>query len=167
MQDSCINPTALPTFFRSRNSMKLFYILCGASGSHKSKMAVLKEEILISQHLYNIAAKFQRLYPCFQSLEIQKNYSLSCVMQAEGRNPRWRLINKKYSFLWAAILDIWPGLHQTLLRIASMSPSLLKTWVLPLEFCSYAVYRLRCKYFRFVGRHLEFLISVCITQYRE
>ena len=26
-------------------------------------------------------------------------------MPAEGRNPRWRLSNKKYSCLWAAILD--------------------------------------------------------------
>ena len=40
---------------------------------------------LISQPVYNIAAQFQQLYPCFQGLEIQRNYSLSCVMQAEGR----------------------------------------------------------------------------------
>ena len=46
--------------------MKLFSSLCGASGSQKSKMAVLKEEILISQHVYNIAEKFQRQHPCFQ-----------------------------------------------------------------------------------------------------
>ena len=46
--------------------MKLFSILWGASGSHKSKMAVLKEEILISQHVYNITEKFQRLDICFQ-----------------------------------------------------------------------------------------------------
>ena len=46
--------------------MKLFTILCGASGSHASKMAVLKEEILIYQHVYNIAAKFQRQHSCFQ-----------------------------------------------------------------------------------------------------
>ena len=58
MQYSCIIPTVLRIFSWFRNSMKLFTILCGSSGSQKSKMAVLKEEILISQHIYNIAAKF-------------------------------------------------------------------------------------------------------------
>ena len=57
MQDICIIPTALYIFSWIRNSMKLFPILCGASESQKSKMAVLKEEILISQHVYNIAEK--------------------------------------------------------------------------------------------------------------
>ena len=46
--------------------MKLFSILCGASGSQKSKMAVLKKEILISQPVSNITEKFQRLNICFQ-----------------------------------------------------------------------------------------------------
>ena len=46
MQDSCIISTVLPIFSWSRNSMMLLSILCGASGSPKSKMAVLKEEIL-------------------------------------------------------------------------------------------------------------------------
>ena len=36
--------------------MKMFSILCGASGSLKSKMAVYKPEILISQPVYKIAA---------------------------------------------------------------------------------------------------------------
>ena len=44
----------------------LFFILCGASESQKSKMAAHKPEILISQHVYNIAEKFQRQHPCFQ-----------------------------------------------------------------------------------------------------
>ena len=51
--------------------MKLYTIWCGASGSHKSKMAVLKEEILISQHVYNIAEKFQRQHSCFHGYGIQ------------------------------------------------------------------------------------------------
>ena len=136
----------------SINSKKLFPILCDASGSRKSKMAALKKEILIAQHVYNIVAKFprlklcilrlrnsaeqfpilcnaslyqqfktadpkpeilisqsvyniiavqfQRLYPCFQ-----RNYSSLSVMNAEVRNPRRRLTNKKYSCLRAAILD--------------------------------------------------------------
>ena len=143
-------------FSRSMNSNKLFPILCHASGSWKSKMAALKEEILIDQHAYNIVAKFprletcilrlinsaerfpilfnaslyqqskmadpkpkilisqsvyniavqfQRLYPCFRGQEIQRNYSSLSVMHAEVRNPRWRLTNKKYSCLRAAILN--------------------------------------------------------------
>ena len=35
--------------------------------------------------------KIQRLPPCFQGLGIQRSYSQYCVMQAEVRNPRWRL----------------------------------------------------------------------------
>ena len=38
------------------NSTKLFPILCNASGSRKSKMAASKEEILITQHVYNIVS---------------------------------------------------------------------------------------------------------------
>ena len=66
MQDNCIIPTAIPIFSWSRNLMNLFFKLCGASGSQKSKMAVLKEEIRISLHVYNIAAKFQRQNSCVQ-----------------------------------------------------------------------------------------------------
>ena len=62
-------PTAISMFSWSRNSMKLFLILCYASGSHKSKMAAHKPEILISQPVHNVAAKFQRLYSCFQVQE--------------------------------------------------------------------------------------------------
>ena len=57
MQDSCIISTALPIFSWSRNTKKPYTIWCDASGSHKFKMAVLKEEILISQHVYNILRK--------------------------------------------------------------------------------------------------------------
>ena len=46
--------------------MKLFTILCGASGSQKFKVTAHKPEILIFQSVYNIAAQFHRLYPCFQ-----------------------------------------------------------------------------------------------------
>ena len=52
MQDSCLILTVLPIFSWTRNSMKLLSILCSASGSQKSKMAVLKEELLIFQHMY-------------------------------------------------------------------------------------------------------------------
>ena len=50
---------AISMFSRSRNSIKLFSILCDASGSQISKMAAYKKkEILISQPVYNIAVKF-------------------------------------------------------------------------------------------------------------
>ena len=62
-------------------------------------MADHKPEMFISQSVYNIAAQFQRLYPCFQGPQIQRNYSSFCVMPAEGINPRWRVTNKKYSCL--------------------------------------------------------------------
>ena len=48
-----------------------------------------------------------------------------------------------------------------------MSSSSLKTWVLSLEFCSYDVCMLRCKYFRFIGRYFEFSMFACIPQYKE
>ena len=84
--------------------MKLFSLLCDASGSQKSKMAGSQTEILISQLVHNVATKFQRLYPCFQGLEIQWNYFWYCVMQAEVRNPRWRLTNTGNIHISACIL---------------------------------------------------------------
>ena len=45
---------------RSINSKKLFIILRDASGSRKFKMAALKEEIQIAQHVYNIVAKYPK-----------------------------------------------------------------------------------------------------------
>ena len=80
-------------FSKSRNSMKLFWILCYAIRSQKSKMAAHKPEILISQPVHNVAAKFQRLYSYFQNLGIQRNYSGYCFMQPEVKNPRLRLTN--------------------------------------------------------------------------
>ena len=90
MQANCIIP-ALPILSSFRNSKKLFSILCGTSGSKYSKMAVLKEEILISQHIYNIADKLQRQNPCFQGWGIHWRYFQYCVTQAEVINSRWRL----------------------------------------------------------------------------
>ena len=47
--------------------MELYSILCGASESQKSKMAAVKEEELISQHVYIIAVTFQRHLTCFHA----------------------------------------------------------------------------------------------------
>ena len=53
--------------------MKLYTIWCGASGSQKSKMAVLKEEILISQHVYNIAEKSNGNTHVFMVMEFNED----------------------------------------------------------------------------------------------
>ena len=44
----------------------------------------------IFQPVYNVAARFKRVYPSFESPGIQRSYSLYCVMRAEVRNSRWR-----------------------------------------------------------------------------
>ena len=48
----------------------------------------------VSRLLWYLGKKFQRLPRYFQGPGIQWSYSLYCVMQAEVRNPRWRLTNK-------------------------------------------------------------------------
>ena len=83
--------------------MKLLSILCGASGSQKSKMAAHKDEALISQLVYNIAAQFQRRQsetPMF--LRFKNSMKLFPILfDASGnlKNPRWRLTNRKYLYL--------------------------------------------------------------------
>ena len=61
----CMIPTTIFTFLRLRYSIELFPTLFSASGSKKSKMAAHKQEILIFQLLYHVAAWFQQQYPRF------------------------------------------------------------------------------------------------------
>ena len=91
--------TAITMFSRLRNSMETFPILCDASGNQIFKMAARKPEILISQPVINLAEKFQRRYQCFQGREIWWRHFQYCVTQAEVRNLRWRLTNRKYFYL--------------------------------------------------------------------
>ena len=49
---------------------KIAAILCDASGSQKSKMAAHKNGILISQLVYNRAAKFLKLNAYIRGTEI-------------------------------------------------------------------------------------------------
>ena len=79
--------------------MKLLSILYGASESHKSKMVAHKEEVLISQQVYSIAGQFQQKHPCLKVDEFNKAIFPYYVMQAEIKNPRWRLTNRKYLYL--------------------------------------------------------------------
>ena len=62
---SCTILTAKLMYSRPRSAMQLCFISCNASGEHKSKMAAHKQEILISELVYNVAAQLQRLYPWF------------------------------------------------------------------------------------------------------
>ena len=54
-------PAATPPFSGTRNSKVLLRILPDVTGSGKSKMAVVKQEMFIYPLLDNIATKFQRL----------------------------------------------------------------------------------------------------------
>ena len=71
IQCSCTIPTSILMFSRSRNSTRLFSILCDASGSQKSEIAAYKPEKLIYQSLYNITGQFQLPHLCFQGPRIQ------------------------------------------------------------------------------------------------
>ena len=70
------------------------HIMLNLSNMLEFKMAALKPEILITQLIYKILAKFQRLPPCFQGPGFQRSYSLYCMMKSGVKNPRWRLTNR-------------------------------------------------------------------------
>ena len=95
---SCTILTAKLMYSRPKSAVQLCFIVCTASGNQKSKMAAHKQEILISEPAYNVAAQLHRLYPWFLGPGCQRGYSLYCVMQAEIRNQRWRLTNRKYLY---------------------------------------------------------------------
>ena len=91
-------------FSRLYIRITLFSILCNGSGSQKSKMAAHKPEILISQPVYNITAKFKfQINWCykhvFRGCEIPLSDFLHRVTQADISNPKWRVTNRKYLYL--------------------------------------------------------------------
>jgi hypothetical protein len=53
-------------FSGSENSMALLVMLYLETGSQIFKMAAAKPEVSVSQRLYKIAKKFQRLSACFR-----------------------------------------------------------------------------------------------------
>jgi hypothetical protein len=55
-------------------------------------MAAAKPEVLISRLADQIAARFQRLRPCFRGQAIQVNYCGYCATEPEVENQRWRLL---------------------------------------------------------------------------
>jgi len=67
--------------------------------TQKFKMAVVKPEIhvstfvhRISKLLYMIAAKFQRLYPCFWGWVTRRDYWEYCLMSEYVVYQRWRIL---------------------------------------------------------------------------
>ena len=107
---------AISMFWRSRNPMKLFPILCDASINQKSKKAAYKKRKYSFLSLYTtyasesplakqlhtiltvfiISVQFWQLNTYIEGTGVQWSYSLYCVMRTEIINPRWRLTLKKY-----------------------------------------------------------------------
>ena len=98
-------PTANPIFSRSTNLMKLFYILCDASGNQKSKMASHTQEYLYLS-LYTTLLRHFNGYPYSQSLGNKRDTAstifssdkLSCV-NLSLTSPNNTLICMRYSSL--------------------------------------------------------------------
>ena len=99
-QRSCKIPTDVSMFLRSRNSMKLFLILCRASkvrnprwqltdtrNTHITACILCSCTILTTKHMYSRPRCTMQL--CF----------ILCNARAEIRNTRWRLTNRKYVYL--------------------------------------------------------------------
>jgi hypothetical protein len=78
--------------------MALLWILSSVSRSRKSKTAA-NLEILVSQFVYKIATKFQRLSPSFRDPGTNWRYCGYCPVAAEAENPRRRQLNRKYLHL--------------------------------------------------------------------
>jgi hypothetical protein len=73
-QDSEEIPTAICMFLGSQKSIMLSERLHLETGSQKFKMAPVKPAVPVSQLLYMIAKKFQRLTLCFQGRGIKWRY---------------------------------------------------------------------------------------------
>ena len=99
MQDSKEIQKATRMYLGSGNFMSLSPSLHLETGSEKFKMAAAKPEVPVSQLLYKIAKKFERLPPCFRGRETQWRYREVSILKPEVRNSRWRLPNRKYLYL--------------------------------------------------------------------
>ena len=84
---------ATSMFLRSRNSIKLFLILCYASESQKFKMAAHKQGIVIPQLVYSVDVQFQLLYQCF--IRLRNSAELFLILyNASGRQQSKMAANK-------------------------------------------------------------------------
>ena len=88
-------PTANPMFSRSREFNKASNNIVWCKRKSEIQDGGSQTGILISQPVHNVASRFRRLYLYFEGPGIQWSYFPFCVMQAEIRNPRWRLTKKE------------------------------------------------------------------------
>jgi hypothetical protein len=91
IQDSKEIPMTNLMFSGFENSMALLGRLYLETGSQIFKMALAKPEVPVSQLLYKIAKKFQRLTPCFRGRATQWCYRKRSTSKSEVKNSRWRL----------------------------------------------------------------------------
>ena len=92
-------------FSMSRNLMKLFLILCHASGSQKSKMAAHKQGILISQLENNVAVQLQPLYQCFIKLK-NSDELLLILCNASGRQQNKITVKKPEILIYQFVYNL-------------------------------------------------------------
>ena len=93
MQHNCKIPTTIPMFSRSKNSMKLFLMLCYASGSQKSKMVAHKSGILISQLVYSLVVSIP--IAVLMYLRLKNSAELFLILcNASGRQQSKMAANK-------------------------------------------------------------------------
>ena len=71
-------------------------MLIEVTGNAKSKMAAAKPEVLISQLLYQIATKFQRLHPHFWGPPTQQNWCGHCDIEVTGKSKMAAITGSRY-----------------------------------------------------------------------
>jgi hypothetical protein len=81
---------ATPMFSGPGNSVALLVMLYFENGSEKFNMADAKPDVPVSQLLYNIAKKFQRLSACFPSRGTQWRYRKDFISKPELSNLGWQ-----------------------------------------------------------------------------
>jgi hypothetical protein len=90
MQDSREIPTATPCLRGRRTQWRYQQESMSKHRSEIFKMATAKPEVHVSQLLYKIAKKFQRLSACFSGRASQWCYREDFVSKPEVRKSRWQ-----------------------------------------------------------------------------
>ena len=90
-----IIPTATPMMFSgSSNSMKLFFSLCDASGSQKSKMAAHKQEYLYLSLYINVADKITTAISMFS--RSRNSMKLFLILSNANESQKSKMAAHKY-----------------------------------------------------------------------
>ena len=101
-------PTAITMFSRSSSPIGQSVLLENLTESMKSKLASFKPEVLISQLVDNIGAKFQRLYTrVFRGRATRRDKWPYYPMSGYVGNQRWRPITGSRN----DITQIWASMH--------------------------------------------------------